>query len=353
MIRSDEQKSKKQQLSILVFGSCFMDYIAYCDRIPSPGETLTSKSFAKGFGGKGANQAVAAGILDTSGDCTVGMAGLVGDDGDGADYIANLRNSGCNVSLMRQLKGEATGVAFISVDSNGKNAIVICPNAAGRTGFTKAMGSRAISGVPNSVFNAADFRSALKKGGIFICQNEIPFQATLVALKAAHEAGHFTIFNPAPAPSPDQVQQLRPFLRYISLVTPNEHEAALMAGMPKNSIDNLASASKAIDMLRSLGAGDVIITMGANGAAVRSRDMPEAVLIQAPRVTAVDTTGAGDCFVGSLAFFMSKGLSVVEAVKRANVVAAHSVTRKGTQSSYHKRGELPASLFENFQQSKL
>src|SRR3989338_3148324 len=112
---------------ILVFGSCFLDYIAYGDRIPNPGETLTSTSFQKGFGGKGANQAVAAARLlpssnknnnDNNTKITVAMAGCVGSDGDGQDYIDNLQSAGCDTSKMRKLKNQSTGIALIAVDKN-------------------------------------------------------------------------------------------------------------------------------------------------------------------------------------------------------------------------------------------
>jgi ribokinase len=340
-VNSSPQAEQAPQLDILVFGSCFIDLVAYAERIPKPGETLTSTSYAKGFGGKGANQAVAASILGAK----CGMAGLVGADGDGETYIKNLKDAGCDTSLMRQLPDSSTGCAFITVDAQGRNAIVICPNAAGRTGFTASTGSKAAH-VPPHVFAAADFRRVVKPGGIFICQNEIPFEATLVALKTASLGGLYTIFNPAPAPSAAQVKKLKPFLQFITLVTPNEHEAALMTGV--NDITDLAAAKKAIAVLRKMGSRDVIITMGSNGAAVQSRDMAEPVLIAPPRVKAIDSTGAGDCFCGSLAFFLSKGLPLVEAVKRANVCAAASVTRKGTQSSYHKPKELPQEIFAGF-----
>lgn len=352
--------------SIVVFGSCFLDYIAYGERIPNPGETLTSNHFQKGFGGKGANQAVAAARLlgkNNNKVTRVLMAGCVGSDGDGSDYIENLRNAGCDVSLMRRLENESTGIALIAVDKQGKNAIVICPNAAGRTGFN----DNAKTSGHNQVFTPKDFGFDAKtsssinnnnnKKNIFICQNEIPFQATLAALKCAHASGKFrTIFNPAPAPSAQQIEQLRAYLPYISLITPNEHEAFLMTGSTIKVTD-LESATRAIKVLQELGATDVIITMGENGCVVAEKSMNrEPVLVKPHVVAAVDTTGAGDCFVGSLAFFLASttgSMPLTEACRRANVIAAYSVTKKGTQSSYHTRDQLPRELFADLGGSKL
>jgi ribokinase len=166
-------------MEILVFGSCFIDLIAYGESIPAPGQTLTSTAFAKGFGGKGANQAVAAGRLGAR----VAMAGCVGSDGDGAAYVASLKKSGVDVRLMRALPDESTGVALIAVDRQGRNAIVICPNAAARTAFAGAAGGGATANVfsSNSFFGQDGVLP--RAGGIFIAQNEIPIEATLAALR--------------------------------------------------------------------------------------------------------------------------------------------------------------------------
>ncbi len=128
----------------------------------------------------------------------------------------------------------------------------------------------------------------------------------------------------------------------MSLTCPNEHEAELLTGV---KVTDVASASAAIAALRALGANDVIITLGENGSVVARREDAAPTLVPPHKVKAVDSTGAGDCFVGSLAFFLARGLPLMEATRRANVIAALSVTRKGTQSSYLPRAELPPALF--------
>lgn len=308
---------------IVVFGSCFLDYIGYVESIPKPGETLASQSFAKGFGGKGANQAVMAARLGGN----VRMVASVGDDGDGADYIANFERENVDVRFMKRVPQTATGLAMIAVSTaNAENSIVICPNAAGRT-------------------RAEDFTEVpqiLEGAKVLILQNEIPLEASLKALKHAHEKGIYTVFNTAPAPSAKDIEQLKPFLRYVSMLCPNEHEAALMTGIDVKDFESAVAAARRI---QSLGVRDVVITLGKQGACVVTSD--KATHVPGVKVKAVDTTGAGDSFVGSLAYFAANGDSLEKAARKANVCAAQSVTRRGTQSSYPRKHELPKDLFES------
>jgi len=309
--------------AIVVFGSCFLDYVAYVEAIPKPGQTLGSESFAKGFGGKGANQAVMAAKLGAK----VRMAACVGADGDGADYIANFKRQGVDTRYVTQVKGQATGLAMITVNvKTAQNAIVICPNAAGKTSPAH---------LP---------KAALDGAKILVCQHEIPLEATLAALKAAHKRDVYTIFNTAPAPSAAEVEIIKPALKYVSLICPNEHEAKLMTGIDVVDFDSAVKASRAI---QELGCRDVVITLGSQGACVvPAADAGEPIHVTGLSVQAVDTTGAGDCYVGSMAHFLCCGESLVDACRKANVCAARSVTRRGTQASYPSRKELPASLFE-------
>lgn len=311
---------------ILVVGSCFLDYVGYVDHMPQVGETMHSESFQKGFGGKGANQAVAAGRLGAK----VAMISMVGTDGDGSDYIKELEKNGVNTTYMLRTGKSATGLAMILVDTkSSNNEIVICPNATNY--FTPEL-LRA---------QTDNYAKILHKGLRFlICQNEIPLGTTLETIKEAHNRGVYTVFNTAPAPKPDEVKQIKPYLPHVSLFCPNEVEAALITGI---KVTDTASAFRAIKVLQALGVRDVVITLGSAGFAL-SENGATPVHVTGKRVKAVDTTGAGDCFVGSMVFFMSRGHNLLEACKRANECAAISVTRKGTQLSYPQPSELPAGV---------
>ncbi|GET89684.1 ribokinase, putative [Leishmania tarentolae] len=325
-VQNVESHAGKYAPDILVVGSCFLDYVGYVDHMPQVGETMHSESFHKGFGGKGANQAVAAGRLGAK----VAMVSMVGTDGDGSDYIKELEKNGVNTTYMLRSGKSPTGLAMILVDTkSSNNEIVICPNATNH--FTRAL-LRA---------QTNNYEKIMHKGLQFlICQNEIPLATTLDTIKEAHNRGVYTVFNSAPAPKPDEVQQIKPFLPYVSLFCPNEVEAALITGV---KVTDTGSAFRAIKALQQLGVRDVVITLGAAGF-VLSENGAEPVHVKGKYVKAVDTTGAGDCFVGSMVYFMSRGRSLLEACKRANECAAISVMRKGTQMSYPHPGELPAGV---------
>jgi ribokinase len=313
---------KTDSAAVVVFGSCFLDYVAYVDAIPKPGQTLGSESFAKGFGGKGANQAVMAARLGAN----VRMVASVGSDGDGSEYIANFKRQGVDTTFVKQLPETATGLAMISVNVNtAENAIVICPNAAAKTAL-------------DDFTTCAD--KILANAKIVVCQNEVPLPATLGALKFAHERNIYTIFNTAPAPSKDQIKLIKPYLPFVSLLCPNEHEATLMTDVKVTDYETAVEAAK---KLRELGVKDVVITLGALGACVVTDRGAEHV--RGIKVKAVDTTGAGDAFVGSMAYFLAAGNTLAAACAKANICAANSVTKRGTQSSYPQRSDLPAQLF--------
>lgn len=312
--------------SIVVVGSCFVDYVAFVDHLPQVGETMHSQSFMKGFGGKGANQAVAAGRLGAS----VAMVSMVGGDGDGASYLHQLKTNGVNTKFVHRDTKESSGLALIMVDTKtSKNEIVICPNVTHK--FT-----------PDVLKSLTDNFSSIFTPSVkyLVCQNEIPLQTTLETLRYAKEKGVYTIFNTAPAPTPAEVQIIKPYLKYVSLFCPNEVEAALITGIPaidqKSIFDNLKA-------IQDLGVQDVVITLGSEGfALVEGKQQP--IHVKGKKVKAVDTTGAGDCFVGSMAYFLNRGESVLNACKKSNECAAISVTRKGTQASYPTPAELPAGV---------
>jgi ribokinase len=310
---------------VCVLGACFLDNVGYVDRMPKPGETLHSNGYAKGFGGKGANQAVMAGRLGGK----VRMVSAVGKDGDGASYKQQLAKNGVAHDDVFEVDGESTGLAMIFVDRNtAQNEIVICPNATYKLtpGFLRA--------------RTNNYGTFLDKCRILVVQNEIPLETTLDVLRDAHGRGIYTIFNSAPAPSPAEIKVIQPYLRYVSLFCPNETEASLITGI---DVKDRQSAIRACRVLQTTyGVRDVVVTLGSQGFLLAASGAASPIHVDGVKVKAVDTTGAGDCFVGAMTFYLQRGLSVLEACTKANVCASISVQRKGTQSSFPFPAELPA-----------
>ncbi len=290
-----------------------MDLIAYAPRLPAPGETLMGTRFQTGYGGKGANQAVAAARLGAA----VAMVARVGGDVFGADMLANFAAQGIDVAHVLRTEGVSSGVAPIAVDDAGRNAIIVVAGA-------------------NALLTPADVDAAapaIGRARVLLCQLEVPIETSLRALTLARAAGVLTILNPAPAPEalPDAM------LRVSDLVCPNESEASAITGIP---VTDAASAEAAGRVLVGRGARAAIVTLGAAGCLYVSAS--ETWRAPAPVVTAVDTTGAGDCFLGSLAFFLARAAGLRDAATRAAAVAALSVQRPGTQTSYPYAADLPA-----------
>nr|CCC94711.1 unnamed protein product [Trypanosoma congolense IL3000] len=314
--------------SIVVVGSSFVDYIAYVDHLPQVGETLKSRSFKKGFGGKGANQAVCVGRLGGN----VAMVSAVGGDGDGAEYITNFKENDVDVSCVYRMEDSSTGIAMIFVDTNtSHNEIVVSPNA------TKCL---TVDYLRERSERYNGFLGA--KCRFLICQNEIPLETTLDVLKEAHTRGIYTIFNAAPAPPKEDVTTIRPFLQFVSLFCVNEVEATMITGI---EVRDSQSAIVATKEMQRLGVRDVVTTLGENGYVICEKDC-EPRHVSSLQVKAVDSTGAGDCFVGAMVYYLSLGKSLDEACRYANVVASFSVQKPGTQSSYPVPNDLPRDIME-------
>jgi ribokinase len=300
--------------NICVVGSSMIDLISKVPRLPKLGETLVGRSFHLGYGGKGANQAVMAAKLGAH----VTMVTKLGRDVFGDGTLANYRNQGIDTTHVLFDESRQSGVAPIFVDDEARNFIVIVPGA-------------------NSGLSPADVeasKQAIVEADLLICQLEIPVETALAAFRVARAAGVRTILNPAPAaPIPDELLQL------ADICAPNETETELLTGLPAAS---RAEAEQAARALLKRGTKTVILTLGERGALlVGDGEVQE---IPAVRVDAVDPTGAGDAFVGSLAVFMGEGLALRDAILRANAVAALSVTRIGTQISFPSRSEADAFL---------
>jgi ribokinase len=292
------------QAKVVIVGSLNMDLVTRAPRLPRGGETLAGHSFVTVPGGKGANQAVAAARLGTD----VAMVGCVGDDAYGEQLRAALLAEGIDCTAVTAIDGESTGVALIVVDDNSQNAIVIV--AGGNGHVTAQVVDR--------------FDALLSQAEVIVCQLEIPVATVGHVLKRGRELGKIVILNPAPASGPLPADWY-PLIDYL---IPNETEAALLTGLP---VDSVATADRAASALLAAGAGKVIVTLGAQGSlfanGARSQHFP------APTVQAVDTTAAGDTFVGGFAAALAEGKSESDAIRFGQIAAALSVTRAGAQPS--------------------
>ncbi|QQC65471.1 ribokinase [Paraburkholderia ginsengisoli] len=298
-----------------VVGSLNMDLVARAPRLPHPGETLAGRTFAQVAGGKGGNQAVAAARLGAQ----VSMLGCVGADSNGTQLRAGLEAEGIDCAALETGQA-ASGVALIIVDDASQNAIVIVAGSNGEV-------------TPETV---ARHEAVLAAAEVVICQLETPPDAVHAALAAARRLGKTVILNPAPATGPLPADWL-PLIDYL---IPNELEAAALTGLP---VDTPEDAARAAAALRSAGARNVLVTLGARGVEALLDGATDATLYEAPKVEAVDTTAAGDTFIGGFAAQLAQGASVEAAIRFAQRAAALSVTRAGAQPSIPTRAELDAS----------
>lgn len=297
---------------IVVVGSTMIDMIAYSQKIPSAGETVIGDSFSLGFGGKGANQAVMASRLGAK----VHMVNTLGDDVFGDTTIRNFQEQGIDTSHIQRVVG-ASGVAPIWVEPNGTNRIICVPGA--NNSMTSAQAENAIK--------------SLSSAQVVIGQLEIPQEVTIAAFKTARALGLTTILNPAPfAP-------LQPELVALSdWIIPNETE---FAGLNPDS--KLPESDQEINRVAKLLGCRFVVTLGEKGAAF-TNPSGDVIHVAAPKVNAIDTTGAGDSFVGAFAFGLASGFSVEKAATLGCLCASNSVTKKGTQSSYPTQQEAKTIL---------
>ena len=299
---------------IVVVGSLNMDLVACATRIPVAGETITGHTFFDGAGGKGANQAYAAARLGGR----VAMVGHVGSDDFGRRMRANLEQAGCDVSGVEAIPDCASGIALIFVADSGQNSIVIVPGANSRLS-------------PSDVDQAGDH---FADAACVLLQLENPLPTVVEAARMGRHAGARVILDPAPAqPLPDEL------FRLADILTPNETEAAILAGLTPGHVD-VPHAMAIAHSLRERGAAAVIVKLGDQGCVLAeaggARHFPVA------RVNAVDTTAAGDVFNATLAVGLSEGMDLRAACQFSNRAAAVSVTRLGTQVAAPTREEVDA-----------
>ncbi|MFX1574017.1 MAG: ribokinase [Promethearchaeota archaeon] len=309
---------------VLIIGSSNMDLNIYSKRFPNPGETVTGGTFKQFLGGKGANQSVAS---VRSGVKTV-FIGKIGIDIFGDQMISQLTKEGINMNHVIRDPEEMSGVAFILIDENGENMISVAPGA-------------------NIKLSPQDIRSKtsiIENAKCIVVQMEIPMDTIKEILNISTELDNIKILNPAPLkPLPKQL------LEKVDIIIPNKGELFKMHSLlgfedlDVEENENILQVSKDI---ASLGIKYVITTLGARGCFIYSRGENKAIEVAAPNVKAVDTVGAGDCFIGVLASRLCKGEKVLNAVKYASVAASIAVTRKGAQVSMPFSNEVEAKLKE-------
>lgn len=297
---------------IAVVGSANIDLTTFADQFPKPGETIFGRKFDLGFGGKGANQAVAARLCGAD----VFMVARVGSDLFGPATIENFRKQGIDPTHVKQIEGMSSGVAPIFVESTGQNRIIVVKGA------NDAL-------VPADVDAAAE---TLRAADCIVLQFEIPLETVYHTIRFAHTNGIRCILNPAPAQPLDLAA-----LKHLDYFVPNESEAETITGLPVKNVDDARScAQKILDQ----GVRRVIITLGAKGSLASSPDGSQH--IPPFPVNSVDSTGAGDAFIGSFAVFLGEGFPETEALRRANLYAALSTTSVGTQKSFYDRARFDA-----------
>src|ERR1700741_2859974 len=297
---------------IAVVGSANIDLTTFTSRFPKPGETIFGDSFDLGFGGKGANQATASRLCGAQ----VSMIARVGSDLFGPATIENFKQLDIDTTHVKQLEGVSSGVAPIFVEPSGQNRIFVVKGANDRL-------------LPSDVDAAADL---LKTVDCMVLQFEIPLETVYHSVQFAHANGIRCIVNPAPAAPVDLKA-----LAGLDYFVPNESEAETITGMP---VRNLDDAKRCAEKFLAGGIQRAIITLGANGALLASREGMQHVA--AFPVKAIDSTGAGDAFIGSFAVFLAEGLPERDAVQRANLYAGLSTTGIGTQKSFYDRARYDA-----------
>jgi ribokinase len=304
--------------AIVVLGSLNMDFVVRTAHLPAPGETVLGGGFQMIPGGKGANQACAAGRLASN--AFVRMVGRVGYDLFADHLKASLAAAGVDVSAVAAVRNEATGVALIGVDQAGQNAIIVASGA-------------------NNVFPSADVegsRGSFRNAKYALFQLETPLDTVQAALRLARREGAQTILDPAPA------QQLsRELLSDVDILTPNESEARILLGRSAARITLEEAPALAKEVL-ALGPAAVILKLGENGCLYT--DAESTIHTPGFAVEARDTTAAGDTFNAALAVALTEGLTLVESLRFANAAAALSVTRIGAQASIPSRAEVDSFL---------
>ena len=299
---------------ITVVGSNMVDLITYVERMPNEGETIEAPRFEMGFGGKSANQAVAEALLGAD----VSMVTKVGDDMLGPNTRKNFERYGIDTTYVETMPGVSSGVAPIFVDKKSHNSILIIKGANAHL-------------LPQDVDRA---KQKILKSDLVIMQLEIPLQTVYHTIVMCSAGGVPVILNPAPADPGLDVNRIKG----IGFFAPNETELHLLTGMPTRTVDEVKAAAKT---LLQKGLAKVIVTLGEKGSLFLTENAE--TLVPAFTVKSVDTTGAGDAFIGCFATYFIETGDLMKAMERANRYAALSTTRPGTQKSFLDRAGFEAA----------
>ena len=295
---------------IVVIGSSNTDMVIKCEHLPAPGETILGGNFFMNAGGKGANQAVAAARLN--GDVT--FIAKVGNDVFGKEAIELFNKENIRTEYIFIDDKNPSGVALINVDAKGENCITVAQGANGNL----------------LVDDIKTLNHVVENADVILVQLETPIETIEYVASVVKHHNKIFILNPAPA-----CKLSDELLNKVSIITPNEKEASMLTGV---SINNIDDAKQAAQILSAKGIQTVIITLGEDGALLYHQN--EFKLISTNKVTAVDTTAAGDVFNGALAVALSEKRNTEDAIRFANIAASISVTRLGAQASAPYRAEL-------------
>ena len=307
----------KKAPTILVIGSFMMDMVVRTPHAPREGETVIGTSFERFPGGKGANQAVASARLGGN----VIMAGKVGMDDYGDEFINILNKENINTQFILQDSKYVTGIGSIILEENGRNRIIVVPGA----------------NLQYSTKNVEDIKIVIQKADIILTQLEMDLMITKKVINLAHEYNIPIILNPAPARELSDT-----LLKKVSYITPNESEAQFLTGI---KVKNLDSAKKASNLLLKKGCKNVILTLGEQGVLITNHFGYS--FIQGYRVKTIDTVAAGDAFNGALAVQIASGTKLIKASEYANAVGALTVTKKGAIPSLPSVEDVKVFLSQN------
>jgi ribokinase len=310
-----------QSKKIIVVGSCNTDMVIKADRLPIPGETILGGTFFMNPGGKGANQAVAAARMGGN----VTLISKTGNDVFGKQSVMLYATENIKTDFIYSDPKHPSGVALITVDSNGENCIVVASGA-------------------NAYLNPSDIDKAtaeIESSDLVLMQLEIPIETVEYVAGMANRNGIKVILNPAPARTLSDN-----LLKQLYIIIPNKSEAEILSGI---KVSDIESAKQAADIISAKGVDIVVITLGSQGALIKEHN--EFLFVEAVKVDALDTTAAGDTFCGAVCVGLSEGRSVLDSVKLAARAAAITVTRMGAQASIPYRSELSSLDVEQFKTS--
>uniref|UniRef100_A0A914P1F3 Ribokinase n=1 Tax=Panagrolaimus davidi TaxID=227884 RepID=A0A914P1F3_9BILA len=298
---------------LVIVGSIVQDCVSYTDRFPKPGESVRGNDFKMGSGGKGANQGVQAAKLGA----LVTMIGRVGNDMFGDANISNLKKAGVNVEFIEKSETAPTSVACITVDNKGENSIVVTLGA----------------NLELNVERVKELEDVIAGAAMVMCQFEVNEETNYAAFEIAHSHNVTTFYNAAPG-KPGMDKEI---LKFTDILCTNENETEFLIGRQLSSIEDFKEASRE---LLQYGPKTIVCTLGAKGVLVTDKESIEHV--EVPRVKAIDTTGAGDSFCGSLTYLITKypNKSIAELSRIASKIASMSVQKHGTQSSYPSIAEV-------------